>query len=240
MGRTIGGGFQGTGATLYMCIGFVPDWVEIRSHDDPGSTIYWDKFMFDDDSNVAGGLHFEYGEATQNELDEVSGIRQYYGGTLLSSSDAGTTTYGEGVYLKKQKRDYRYGKSTNQKANYGEGDAVADKIDTWTLDTAGSRSGHFNEDVTGTYIGAGSPIQIDGLWYRIMSVTAAQGEAANEVVLNAAAKSGVVQYIGGMYGEYVPMVAGETSKDGFVILDTGFYVNTNGERCSFKAGTFDD
>lgn len=237
MGKIIGGSFQGTGAALYLCLGFVPDFIEINNHDDPGSSIRWYKHMMDDDGNVAGGLHFEYGVATQNELGAASGVRPYYGGATLTSSDVGTTTYGEGVYLKHEPKDYRYG--TDKAPGGGSGDAVSDTIDTWTLDTSANRTGHFNEDVTGTYIGPGSPIMIDGKWYKIISLTASQGESDDEVTLNDNPASGDIGYIGGQYGAWVPMTAGEVTKEG-IRIDEATNVNVDGERCSFIAMVFDN
>lgn len=233
--KVIGGSFNGTGAALYLCLGFVPDKMWFLNMDDPGSAIIWTKY-FNETDNIEG-LHFEYGVATQNELTVAAGVRQYYGGTVLSASAAGTTTYGEGVYLKHQPRDYRYGAGLGPSGRSG--DAVAETINTWTLDNATNRTGHFNEDVTGTYIGEGSPICIDGKWYRILTLTATQGEAANEVTLNFAAPSGSIQYIGGRYGEWVPMIAGEITKDGILINEIT-NLNANNEKIVFEAWQYDN
>ena len=185
------------------------------------------------------GFRATLGVAEQTELGVGEGVRQFYGGSTLSATDAGTTTYGEGVYLKQRKRDYRYGTAVLHTANYGSGDATSEKIDKWTLDVAGSRSGHFNEDVTGTYIGEGSPINIDGLWYRITSLTGGAGEATGEVVLNYAAPSGQVQYIGGKTGEWVPMTSGEMTKDG-IVINEATNVNVNDQKVCFEAGQYDN
>lgn len=236
MGKIIAGGFNGTGATLYICCGFLPDFVTVWNLDDPEEHLVWSKYR--SEAGNVEGITWEVGAAPAIvELTAGAGVRQFYGGDVLTSSDVGTTTYGEGVYLKHRPRDYRYGVD---KASYGSGGALSDTIDTWTLDTSGSRSGHFNEDVdaTGLYIGEGSPICIDGRWYIIESVSASAGEAADEVVLNYAAPSGQVQYIGGKYGEWVPMIAGEAARDGFVLARTTD-INVNNERCYFEAGCYD-
>jgi hypothetical protein len=148
---------------------------------------------------------------------------------------AGVTTYGEGVYLKWDDYDYRY-----YNGNKPLGDAVAEDIISWTLDTSANRTGHFNEDVTGTYIGEGSKIIIDspGLGpreYTILALTATQGEAADEVTLNYAVPSGPVRYISGMYS-MKPMIAGEVTPAGFLLSMAT--VNANGNICAFTAGTF--
>lgn len=224
----ISGTFNGTGATVYLCIGFVPDFVKVWNLEGTQALqIEWNKNMRA--TEVIDGI--QLATSTFSALTTGAGIKPYYGGSVLSTTDVGTTTYGEGVYLKKDDHgDYRY-----FSANGKTGDAVAVDIDTWTLDA--TTAGHFNEDVIGTYIGEGSPICIDGRWYKIMAVTASQGEAVSEVTLDVSGvKSGKVQFIGGMY-DYVPMTAGETSKDGFLIANTT--VNVNNALIAFEAGKYD-
>jgi hypothetical protein len=225
----IGGTFNGTAATVYLCIGFVPDWVKLwNAEGTQALQVEWNKNMRA--SEIIDGV--QLATSTFSALTTGNGIKPYYGGVTLSATDAGVTTYGEGVYLKKDVRDYR--KATN--ANLGIiGDAVAVDIDTWTLDA--TTAGHFNEDVTGTYIGEGSPICIDGKWYVITALTASQGEAASEVTLNVSGvPSGAVQFIGGMY-DYVPMVAGDVTLKGFVCSANTVNANTN--LIAFEAGTYD-
>jgi hypothetical protein len=224
----IGGTFNGTGAALYICIGFVPDFVKVWNCEGTQALqLEWNKNMRS--VEIQEGVELATSTFAANLVS--AGIRQYFGGETLDSTSAGTVTYGEGVYLKRDDHDYRY---PNGGTN-GLGDAVADVIDTWTLYSG--FTGHFNEDVTGTYIGEGSPICIDGKWYYITALTAGTGEATNEVTLNqTGVKSGKVEFIGGKY-DYKPMVAGEITKAGFLISDTT--VNADGKMCAFEAGTYD-
>lgn len=233
MGKLVGGKFHGTGADVWICCGFVPDYVTCLNLEDPGEEIRWTKHMTF--ANAVEGLAY-LDISTMADHAAGEGIASYEGGDLLTSTSAGTTTYGEGVYLKHDPTDYRYG--TNKAPGGGSGDATSETITTWTLDTPGSRSGKFNEDVTGTYIGPGSEICIDGLWYVIISVTAATGEADDEVVLNKQVASGEVQFIRGMYG-YIPMISGETTPAGFKIED-GTNLNSDGHIIIFEAGTYDN
>lgn len=231
----VGGKFHGTGARVYICCGFVPDFVDVINLEDIGERIWWNKYM-----TLAAAVEGYYMATAGSGADQAvtEGVRQYFGGDLLTSATEGTTTYGEGVYLKPESADWRYGNGLAPGGGSGEGDSVT--IDTWTLQTAGSRSGKFNEDVisTATHIAAGSAIQIDGLWYVIESVTAGSGEADNEVVLNHAAGSGRVDKIEGCYG-YTPMAAGETTAAGFTLNETT-NVNSDGHMIAFTAGTFDN
>ncbi len=225
----IGGLFNGTGADVTICIGFVPDWVNLWNL--TGTTriaVEWNAGMLRDISTCEGILGT--GAGTFAKMAIGAGIQPFYGGTVLSATTAGTTTYGEGVYLKRDDWDYRY-----VDANHSPGDAISNDIDKWTLDTAGNYSGHFNADVTGTYIGEGSMIKIDGRWYAITTLTAAQGIASDEVVLTLGPLSGVVQQITGKFG-YKPMIANEVTKEGFLVGNAT--LNVNNETIVFEAGTY--
>jgi hypothetical protein len=230
--RRVGGIFNGTGADLYLCIGFVPDWVTIWNNE--GTQVIrldWNWSMMRS-SEIVEGIQFTGADVAAAALTKGAGVLPYYGGVTLTSTQAGTTTYGEGVYLKWDNYDYR--KYSGNDGN-GLGDAVAEDIVKWTLDTAASNTGHFNEDVNGTYIGEGSNIIIDGKMYTIVTISG--GESSDEVLLSHSVKSGEVQFIGGMYS-MKPMIAGETTPEGFVIKNTT--VNVNNAICSFEAGKYDN
>lgn len=230
--RTMGT-FNGTGADVYLCIGFVPDYVHVWNLE--GTQIleaYWNKGMMGA-LEVVEGIQNAGAGSTITALTKGTGIHTFFGGTTLAAADVGTTTFGEGVYLKPDAKDYRWNSTDSPHGLY---DAVSNTIDTWTLGSAANYTGNFNDDVTGTYIGEGSPICIDGRWYTIVALTAGQGISANEVTLSHNVSSGKVQYIGGMYSTK-PMVAGEVTKEGFMIANTT--VNVDSARCAFEAGQYD-
>ncbi|HOK46627.1 MAG TPA: hypothetical protein PLK67_11885, partial [Bryobacteraceae bacterium] len=197
----IGGTFNGTGAAVYICCGFVPDFVKVWNCEGTQALqLEWNKNMRS--VEIQEGVELATSTFAANLVG--AGIARYYGGETLTATTAGNTAYGEGVYLKRDARDYRY--VTNSDLGIV-GDAVGSTINKWTLDSA--YNGHFNADVIGTYIGEGSPICIDGKWYTITALS------AGTVTLNATGvPSGEVQYIGGMY-DYKPMVAGEITPAGF-------------------------
>lgn len=231
MSKKLGGFFNGTGADVYVCLGFIPDEVLMEDLElTTNALLRWNKNMLRT-AEMAGGMIYTAASMAQDELVATEGISPYIGGAILTSTDAGTTTYGEGVYLVRDDNDYRY-----YSGNKSPGDAVAEDITDWTLDTAASNTGHFNEDANGTYIGEGSEIWIQttngNKFYKatITALTAAQGEAANEVTLSLSVPSGKVRYIGGKYG-YRPMIAGEITKDGFKCD----YAWTNDDTVSFIA-----
>lgn len=231
--RRIGGTFNGTGADVYLCIGFIPDWVKVWNlQGTQGISLEWNINMMSA-IEVVEGLQFTGADVACAALTIGTGLLPYFGGVALTSTAAGTVTYGEGVYLKPDHNDYRY---TDANAPSGIGDASSADVTKWTLDTAGSYTGHFDNGVDMTYIGVGSPIIIDGRKYTIVALTT-DGSAANEVTLSHPAKSGEIQFIGGMYS-YKPMVAGEVTKEGFKIANTT--VNVDGEQCAFEAGKYDN
>jgi len=235
--KRIGGVFNGTAADVYLCVGFIPDWVHLWNVEATTPIeIYWNRGMVRTHDCVEGfqfdwNSTFSSGDAEQ--LTKGTGVQPYYGGTTLNSTTAGTTTYGEGIFLKPDNRDYRY---TDTESPFGIGDAAESTIDTWTLDSAANFTGNFGSTgaVTGTYIGEGSPIQIDGKMYYIVSFTADGGDT-NDVTLNLKAPSGEIQYIGGMYSVR-PMVAGEVTKNGILIDNTT--LNADNNMIVFEMGTW--
>jgi len=225
----IGGRFNGTGADLYICVGFVPDFIKVWNVEaSTPLSIEWNKHMGDVLANE-GILRPADGGATQ-DLANGEGIKRYYGGDLLTSTNQTSVTYGEGVYLVEDSQDYR-----RYPASGVTGDAVAEDIDTWTLYSA--YTGYFNGDVTGTYIGEGSPICIDGKWYTIVVLAAGEGEATDEVTLSeTGVKSGNVNFIGGMYG-YKPLALNKVTPAGFRISNTD--LNVNDAIVAFECGLYD-
>lgn len=228
--RMIAGRFNGTGAALYLCFGFVPDFVRIYA---PGASncpiLFWNRHMSGADA-VEGVLDTDGNTAHALQTGGGNGIRPYYGGDEMTSTNQTSTAYGEGVFLAPDDFDYRKPSDEN-------GDAVSDLIDSWDLDTSGDRTGHFNEDVNGTYVGEGSRIVIDGKVYAITSLTASQGEAADEVELNYAAPSGDVEFISGKY-TMKPLALGEVSPAGIYLAMTT-PVNANDDLQVFEAGVYD-
>lgn len=225
----IGGHFNGTGADVYVCVGFVPDFVNIYNLEGTVELkIQWNKMMM-------GAAEVVEGVDTQTEaptaLVKGAGLMPYYGGEVLTAAKQTSTTYGEGIYLKRDDWDYR-----SYSGNRSPGDAVAVDIDTWTLDTTANYTGHFNEDVNGTYIGEGSRICIDGKWYTIVALTAAQGEGDDEVTLSNTVPSGDVQCITGKSG-YKPIPVGSMTPAGFFLSNST--INVNDALISFECGTYD-
>lgn len=233
--KGVDGTFNGTGADVYICCGFVPDFVWCVNLEDVGEQLIWGRAM-QHPSHVAGLSMRD--NAAAEDMASGEGIDPYEGGDTLTSTQAGTTTYGEGVYLRQEDKDWRYGTDLQPGGGSGEGDS--DTISTWTLQNSSNRTGKFNEDSDSAaiHLGAGSPIMINGLWYIVTAWTAGQGEDDNEVTLNKVVPSGRVDKIYGLYG-YTPVLAGQTTKPGFKI-DDSTNLNVNDQSIYFHAIKFDN
>lgn len=242
MGHIVGGRLYGTGEDCWVCIGFVPDWIKLISIAGavPGMFL-WDRTMQGELACCDGVLIVPDDGGAPEDLLTGVGLKTYHGGeTLVSGTGTlgvGTTTFANtaNVYLTwDDGGDYRF--LPANKAN-GLGDATAQDIDTWTMDSGGA-TGYFNDDIVGTYIGKGSLIIIDGKRYSITTCAAAAGAATTEVVLShTSVKSGEVQYIGGMVN-MKSYLAGEVTKAGFW-MDSTHEFNVTTEIIGFQAGTWD-
>ena len=229
----IGGHFNGTSADCYVCLGFVPDFVTLWNIE--GTQILrldWNNMM-SKDVHTLEGIQSRAATSEAVGLAVGTGIAPFVGGYMLDATMAGTTTYGEGVYLKRDDYDYRRVHNTPPGVT---GDSLINDVDTWTLDSG--YTGHFNATVTGTYVGIGSRILIDGRWYTIQACTSPQLTATNVGLNITGVPSGKVTCITGKYG-YKPMVAGEMVKSGFCFYDATNVINVNDQTIVFEAGMYD-
>jgi hypothetical protein len=118
-------------------------------------------------------------------------------------------------------------------------------IGKWTLDTAGTPSGHFDTYVDTTYVGVGSPVWIRpffGTGYgpiirtyitAITNGSTTYGQTADDVTLAAAVPSGLVAVIGYKY-DFIPAPAGSVMPAGLVVNDYT-YLNVSGQKNSIEA-----
>lgn len=226
--KAIAGTFNGTGAAVYICLGFIPDFVEIRAVEDTDAgfmqwNIHYRSSEQDNGviSHTSGGLVPVLNTAGQ-------GIEPYEGGDAMTTTIQTSTSNGEGVYLRRDALDYKAVDIISG----------SDPIDTWTLQTSGSRTGKFNNDAVGTYIGEGSRIWIDGVAHLIEALTGGQGLGDDEVTLARNPASGVVERITNMY-DYAPVPIGDVTPAGFKLNRTTI-INVNDELQAFVAGTYDN
>jgi hypothetical protein len=221
MAKIVSGTFNGTGATAYICCGFIPDKVVLRNTEATTCLLArWDKNSRSSEQ-IAGVLETQ---GVSSALAAGAGIAPYRGGDALTAAIQTSTTYGEGIYLGWDKKDYRG-------VDIASG-AVA--IDTYTQYSGAT--GYFNTTVTGTYIGEGSEIIIDGKRYVITTLTGG-GDATNEVTLSETVASGDVEFIGGMY-DMAPIAIGQVTPAGFSVSSNT--LNGDGQIMEFEATLFDN
>ena len=235
MGKLVSGTFNGTGAAVYICLGFVPDMVHLYAVEDAeGARVRWSKHYRAAESN--NGV-LDHGGAQSTALYTAgTGIEPYEGGDMMTATNQTSVAYGEGVYLK-------FDTIGDYKANLSYGfDAV---VDTWTLGSSANRTGNFNADtLSSTRIGEGSLILIEEKstmrqkWAIIEAVTAGQGIAANEVTLSRSIGTGKVLFVGGMYS-MIPVPIGEVTAAGFKLNATAD-INVNDEIQAVEASLFDN
>ena len=234
--QIVRGTFHGTAADLYLQLGNIPVYFKMWGIEQgTPDTVEWSPEMAADDLSVEGLMRPKGGGAVEDHAFG-EGVSPYYGGDLLTTVNQTSVTYGAGIYIERDDKDYRF--YTNEAAGIL-GDASTVDITTWTLETAGTPSGKFNADVVGTFINDGSLIRIQSSDRKhvyeahiVASALSSSGGAANEVTLSWAVPSGEVEFIGGRYGT-IPTAIGKVTKPGLLINETT--VNASGEMVAFIA-----
>lgn len=225
--KVVQGVFNGTGADVYLCLGAIPYYIKLWNLE--AATPLWTEWArcMGADTLTCEGITRPAAGGALVDHAFGEGIQPYYGGDLMTTTNQTSVTYGEGVYLEWDTTDYRF--YTNSAAGIV-GDAATEDIVDWTLDTAATPTGHFNGDLTGTYVGDGSPIRIKSndnkhVYHAyITALTAGQGVSANEVTLSQAVPTGKVEYIGGKYS-MKPVPIGQVSKPGVLVNYATLNVN---------------
>lgn len=219
---------RGTGAAQTICLGFKPDWVRLKNLSSATKAgINWNRFMLAVPA-TAGGLLTKLvvdsgatGNATEAVLAISAGVITYTGGTVLTADDSAIKVWDPNP----EKRDA----------------GTLGTVNLWTLETAANKTGKFNAGVLTSAVGPGSKVAImspHGVerWYTITAMTN-DGDAANEVTLDAAAPTGEVTAIRGN-AALVGAKAGDKLDDGIRILETAA-VNISAELIVLEAGTWE-
>jgi hypothetical protein len=220
MGLFAHGTFNGTGAALYIGIGFIPDWVKVRNVEDGDlALLEWSIHMTRAAETTEGILTYTGTTYRQEDArtDSDGGITIYRGGDKMTAAST--------AYLVKDNSDYR------TSSTYG-------SITTWTLGNSTNRTGNFNLEADTTYVGEGSRIYIEEtVGHAFIYALTSNGEQANEVTLSESVKSGTIHRITGMY-DYKGAAKDVIIPAGFAILATSV-INVSGELAYFEAGQYD-
>lgn len=214
------GRFLTDGADITIGIGFVPDWVRIRA------TNGADEERMEWSRNMDG----DYGAVHGMEIDDDGAITQR--GDALDSAGVGITpVLGGGSALTAASTTQLVRLAAQDQRGSGTGNDVT----IWTLTTAGNATGKFDAAISTTYFGVGSRICIDGTWY-VCRALSNDGDADDDVTLNAAAASGDVDFIGPMY-DFMDAPAGTIMPAGFK-LDASSTIGALSVPAYFEAGKY--
>jgi len=221
----VSGLFVGTGATLRLSLGFVPDRVVIRNITSANiEVIDWNRRM-QSLAAIGGGVKAkEDTKVAYSKLASGAGIGVYRGGDVISGA---STAY----QLPAREVDGYQGDMRNK--------GTLGLVDKWSLTNSGNRTGKFNAGVSTTHVGVGSVVTIKGKDYTIQAITN-DGNENDEVTLSEAAPSteaGGVEMITFKH-DFVSAPAGAVMLPGIVIAETAD-VNVLNELCFIEAETFD-
>lgn len=222
MNQMVRGIFNGTGAIANIGIGFIPTYVKL-----------WNLTEATNLYQIA-----EYEKGMKYALKDEEGYTVAIAAAAAAASDL-TTAGGIKPYLGGDKGDgtetYLIADPTPDKRASGAGD----EINTWTLDTPGNRTGHWNAVCSLTVpnqVGVGSIIKIDsgaGMKEYHIQALSSNGEVANEVTLNIAAPSGRIGFLGGIH-TFVQCPSTLYVPAGFTIAAVAEF-NTDNEIMLFEA-----
>jgi hypothetical protein len=213
--------FNGTGATVYLGIGFIPDFVKVYNHEITAPTwLEWNRGMRT--LGPAGWLveHVASG-ATITRCAAAAGIAMFYGTRLAAVSTA---------YLRPHAiRDFR-------------GQGTLGFIGNWTETVYANRTGYFSAGIPTTYCGVGSMVAIKerstGLLKKASITTLSNdGDASGEITLSDSVRTGEVYFLGPMY-DLIGGSAGDQIPPGVSIVLNAF--NVSADFMSIEAGTYDD
>ena len=232
--KRVSGTFNSTGVALYICLGFVPDWVKIWNLSDADKPrLEWSRHMRRLAATMEGLATYDISDMKTIDLANGEGVAPF---DPEFSNVAVPLAAGSTVYLKEDNTDRK------------------DDIRNWVLDTAGSRTGHFTNsagsaaDLDVTYCPdniAGPEVVIEqnsnGKKIRTYIVALTNdGDADDEVTLADEVTAGKVLRIGGAY-MWTGMSQDEVPSQGFMVNAnaTADINDTTDELHVFEAGTFD-
>jgi hypothetical protein len=222
-GSRISATFLQQNAAMYIGLGFLPDWVRIRAlTTDTMIELEWSVNM----RALACIEGFLRTGIVDTDMDIVDlaygeGVAHYLGGDVITSGTTPSTT----TYVSQDKAPDKRSVNTGY-----------DPIDTWTLDTIGNRTGHWNAECSTTYVGVGSRICVDGKWATVLALTS-NGESDDEVTLSLPLPSGNIEFLGPMY-DLTTQVSGTVTKPGILVSDTTYLLDAATDTLLIEAGTY--
>jgi hypothetical protein len=215
--------FNGTGATVYLGLGFLPDWVKVFNHEITAPTwLEWNRGMRT--LGPCGWLveHVASG-ATITRCAGNAGIEPFYGRRLVTGDSA--TAYLRAHTIKDQR-----------------GQGTLGWIGNFIETVYANRTGYLDHGVPAT-VGVGSLLAVKekgtGGVLKTVSITTCtnDGDASGELTLSDSVHSGEVLFLGPMY-DLIAGTVGDQIPQGVAIMLNAF--NVSADYMSIEAGTYDD
>jgi len=215
----------GTSA-LYVGLGFVPKAVRLTNLDQAeGEILVWNVGMWR--GAVCPGGRVQSALAGDEALLTTAGVNPYWGGDLVTTASANQVI------------------RSNQIAAYN-GDmrakGASSPVTRWTKDTTALK-GHFDYPISSTYVNVGSLVWIRSDTTGIMRpyvlrVLANDGDATDDITLDAAAPTGSVERIT-YFSDFVQAPVGTVMPAGLAIADVT-YLNVTAQEFVIEAEDMDD
>lgn len=218
--KTINAVLIGTGAAANIGLGFVPDrvlLVNLSAATQP--QLSWVRATRGTTISPEGVYAYRANELVYQKTRAAStGVAPFVGGSTIAD---GTSTY-------LIRSDLVPAYQGDMRAKTGT------LVNGWTLGSSANKTGNFSAGIDTTYVGVGSRVCIGGRWATIVAITST-GASANDVTLDTALASGVIEYIT-YKSEFVAAPAGTVMPDGILVSDTAI-LNT-GDQVMLEAGQY--
>jgi hypothetical protein len=220
---------KATGAAFNVELGFIPDVVRIVNLA-TGATLEWLRgFGPATQGGIVRPATFAATTITQ-AADSPFAVSAVSGATVSAlAGGAGVSVYAPGGEAGTVFRRRAQSRAISEDAGLA-----------WTLDTSGSKTGHFSAGLPAG-VGVGSVVRFaDGSTAMVAALTN-DGDADDEVTLDVAAPSAAVESI--LWAESHAAQAVDSPRNGFSLawVDGGpvALLNTDGNRLLFEAGQYD-
>jgi len=207
--KKYGGIYIGTGAVLNIGLGFEPDFVRLYNGGEAeGDIIEWDRTMQRLDLTFGGRFQSALA-GDESLLTQDNGIMLYRGGTRIVTPSS--------AYIIPAVLVATY---AGNMAAKGTGATLS----KWTLGSLANATGNWNAECNTTYVGVGSEIWIrpdadqDVVLRRTITALTSNGDQANEVTLDQAAGTGVIERVSYL-ADFVQAPAGFVMPAGITIND---------------------
>lgn len=239
----ISGLFLGVGTSkTWLGLGFVPSKVRLAVIDQSDAEeLVWDENMMRAATGAEGILRKSVGNSPNFALLTLgTGVQPYVGGDTVPTANTHYLVHKSAMPANQAGRN-----TINWGGDMRNMPAGGGLVNGWTLDTAGSYTGHFNTYIDTTYVGVGSPVFIRpyvGTGYgpvvkafitAITNGSTTYGQTADDVTLSIPVPTGQITFIGYKY-DFVPMPAGFVMPAGIVVNDCT-YLNVASQKNLIEA-----